>query len=230
MKKIVFTLGLIGCFFTALAQDGVGSTMAKKAMSHSSDFLLLQLSYDAWSGLPSGVKTGLNRGFNAYFMYDVPLQNHLSIAPGAGFGTSGIFIKGYRLDNSDGNVNNVPSFTSSSNSKRFKIATTYFDVPVELRYRQYEENANKGFKVAIGVKAGYLLNAHTKEILAVNNSKVVEKESSKRYFNTFRFAATARVSLGPVGLFGSYNLNPIFKNTSSIDVTAYQIGICLSGL
>ncbi|PUZ26727.1 Outer membrane protein beta-barrel domain-containing protein [Chitinophaga costaii] len=230
MRRIVFTLALIGCFFSAMAQDGVGATVAKKALTHSHDFLLLQLSYDGWSGLPAGVKTGFNRGFNAYFMYDVPLQHHLSVAPGIGFGTSGIYLKDYRLDNSTSNVNTVPSFSSSDNNGRFKIATTYLDIPVELRYRQNEENANKGFKAAIGIKAGYLLNAHTKEQLSVNNSRVIEKESSRRYFNNFRFAATARISLGNIGLFGTYNLNPIFKNTSQIDISAYSIGICLSGL
>lgn len=230
MRRIVFTLALIGGFFSAMAQDGGGAGVAKKALQKSSDFLLVELSYDAWSGLPSGVKTGLNRGFNTYFMYDVKLQPHLSIAPGVGFGTSGIFLKGYRLDNSDGNVNTVPSLSSTDNKGRFKVATTYFDIPVELRYRANSDNANKGFKAAIGIKAGYLLNAHTKEVLSVNNSRVVEKEISRRYFNNFRFAATARVGLGPIGLFGSYNLNPIFKNTSQLDPTCYSIGIYVSGL
>jgi Outer membrane protein beta-barrel domain len=234
MKKIIFTLGLIAVSIGVFAQDG-GSPMNKAVnkVTHSNDFLMIQLSYDGWAGSPDSIKTGLNRGFNVALMYDFPFKkSKLSMAAGLGVSTSGIYLKDHSMDITGEKIKNQASFPSSTN-KRDKVATTYLEIPIELRYRSVPDNANKGFKAAVGVKVGALVDAHTKgKFTGPNGSKEIDKESNRGFFNPWRFSATARVGYGNFALFGAYSLNPLLKDNSSgnLDIRPYSIGICLSGL
>jgi hypothetical protein len=106
----------------------------------------------------------------------------------------------------------------------------YLEIPLEIRYRQVPENANKGFKVGLGIKVGNLVNVHTRSVQTINNSKSIEKEANKSLFNTWRFAGTARVGYGNFALYGTYALTTIFKDNSTYDIKPYTIGIMISGL
>ncbi|MFX1703084.1 Outer membrane protein beta-barrel domain-containing protein [Chitinophaga ginsengisegetis] len=234
MKKIIFTLGLIAVSIGVFAQDG-GSPMNKAVnkVTHSNDFLMVQLSYDGWAGAPDSIKSGLNRGFNIALMYDFPFKkSKLSMAAGLGISTSGVYLKDHTMD-IQGKLNrNQVSFPTST-AKKNKVATTYLEIPIELRYRSVPDNANKGFKAAVGVKVGALVDAHTKiKYTGANGSKDIDKDANRGFFNPWRFAATARVGYGNFALFGSYSLNPLLKDNASnnLDIRPYQIGICLSGL
>ncbi|WP_143309569.1 porin family protein [Chitinophaga vietnamensis] len=233
MKKIIFTLGLIAVSIGVFAQDG-GSPMNKavNAATHSKDFLMIQLSYDGWAGSPDSVKTGFNRGFNVAFMYDMPFKkSKMSLAAGLGISTSGISLKDHAMDVTGASNSKSVSFPATTNVKRYKVATTYIEIPVELRYRSVPDNANKGFKAAIGLKVGALVDAHTKaRVTGANGAKTTEKEKNREFFNPWRFAATARVGYGNFALFGSYSINPLLKDNSVYDIRPYQIGIALSGL
>jgi hypothetical protein len=234
MKKILFTLGLIAVSIGVFAQDG-GSPMNKAVnkLSHSNDFLMIQLSYDGWSGTPDSVKTGLNRGFNIALMYDFPFKkSKMSLAAGLGVSTSGVYLKGHTMDIQGKQNASQVSFPATNTSKN-KVATTYLEIPIELRYRSVPDNANKGFKAAIGVKVGALVDAHTKvKYTGANGSKNIDKDNNKGFFNPWRFAATARVGYGNFALFGAYSLNPLLKDNSAnnLDIRPYSIGICVSGL
>lgn len=232
MKQIFFTLGLMVISFGVFAQEGGGSVVSKAvgSVTRSRDFLMIQVSYDGWTGGPDSLKTGFNKGFNVALMYDFPIKKtHFSFAAGLGVSTSSVLLKNHEL-NMDDNTTNIPKFISSSTYKRYKVATSYLEIPLELRYRGVADNANKGFKAALGVKVGTLVNAHTKGKNTLGGERNIIKEQNKRFFNTWRFAATARVGYGNFALFGSYNLNPLFKDNSDLDIRPYSIGICLSGL
>jgi hypothetical protein len=234
MKKIIFTLGLVAVSIGVFAQDG-GSPMNKAVnkVTHSNDFLMIQLSYDGWAGAPDSIKTGLNRGFNMALMYDFPFkESNLSLAAGLGVSTSGVYLKDHSMDIQGKQNSGQVSFPASSNKKN-KVATTYLEIPIELRYRSVPENANKGFKAALGVKVGALVDAHTKtKYGGANGSKDIDKDANRGFFNPWRFAATGRVGLGNFAVFCAYSLNPLLKdnNSNNFDIRPYQVGICLSGL
>ncbi|GEP92990.1 Outer membrane protein beta-barrel domain-containing protein [Chitinophaga terrae (ex Kim and Jung 2007)] len=233
MKKILFTLGLIAVSLGVFAQDG-GSPMNKAVnkLTRSNDFLMVQIAYEGWSGTPDSIKTGLNRGFNIALMYDFPFKkSKLSIAPGIGISTSGVYLKDHTMD-IQGRLNaNQVSFPVT-NTKKNKVATTYIEIPVELRYRSVPDNANKGFKAAIGLKIGALVDAHTKvKYTGANGTKNIDKDANRGFFNPWRFSATGRIGMGNIALFGSFALNPLLKDDkSNVDIKAYQIGIAISGL
>ncbi|ATL46455.1 hypothetical protein COR50_04285 [Chitinophaga caeni] len=232
MKKLIFTLCLLGVSFGLFAQDGAAGAVLNKATQSkgfSRDFLMVQLSYDGWGNMPDTISTkGLSRGFNIYFMYDFPFKKgNFSFAAGLGFGSSSVFLRNLKLDMQS--TSSSPKFVPTDEYKKYKVATTYLDVPLEIRYFA-KDNPNKGFKAAAGIKVGMLVNAHTKGKNSLGGERNIIKEQNKRYFNTWRYAATARVGYGNFSLFGSYTLNTLFKDNSSVDVNPYSIGICLSGL
>lgn len=232
MKKLFFSLGLMAASLGVFAQDAKNAVAntAMGAATHSKDFLVIQLGYVGLSGTGAGnIKTGFNRQFNIAFMYDIPLQKtNFSLAAGLGIGSDHIQLKNMSLDLR--NTSSVPSFQETDNYSKFKLATTYLEVPLELRYRQVPENANKGFKVGVGLKLGNLVNAHTRSVENLGGSKLIEKEASKRLFNTWRFAGTARVGYGNFALYGTYALNGMFKENGTYDVSPYSFGFMISGL
>ncbi len=115
--------------------------------------------------------------------------------------------------------------------KRYKLNTAYVEAPFEIRYFSNKENRNKGLKIAAGLKVGTLLSAHTKGKYTLNNKPIIEKVSTKRYLESWRYAATLRVGYGNFSVFGSYNLGGMYKvNSGPEEIRAVSIGICLSGL
>ena len=200
----------------------------------SRDFIMLQFTYEGWANKPDSIKTGgIGRGFNGYLCYDFPIQkSNFSFAAGVGVGTSNIYFddQQLRLTDTGSRGAQVAFLPETTDYKKYKITTAYLEAPFELRYFGNRENRNKGFKAAIGMRVGTLVGAHVKDVRTVDGTKVVEKINTKRYLDKWRFSATARIGYGNFTLFGSYNLNTLFKEGSGPDIVPYSIGLCITGL
>lgn len=219
---------------TAQTTLNPASSASSEIKKPSRDFVMLQFTYEGWNNTPDSIKTGgIPRGFNAYLCYDFPIQkSHFSFAAGVGVGTANIYLDNQQMRVQDtGVAGSAARFeTETRNYNKYKITTAYVEAPFELRYFQNRDNRNKGVKAAIGMRAGLLMGAHTKGVLKVDGQKTVEKINTKRYFEKWRFSATARVGYGNFSLFGSYNLNSLFATGSGPDVTPYSVGLCITGL
>lgn len=195
---------------------------------------MLQFTHERWANKPDSITIdGIGRGFNGYLCYDFPIKKApLSVAIGAGIGTSNIyFTDDQQLVLTDSAGQSQAIFTGEREAyKRFKLSTAYLEAPIELRYFGNRENRNKGFKAAIGMRVGTLVNAHTKGVYDLGGSKVVEKENTRRFFEQYRVGATLRLGWGNFSLFGAYNLNPLFKEGQGPQVQPYSVGLCISGL
>lgn len=252
MKKIVFILTGSFFFSFAFAQDSTlmqttvvppasANTTGLKMPNRPGDHFMIQLSSDHWTGMPDSISShqqGFSRGFNAYFMLDKPFRNSpkYSIGIGAGISTSNIMFKTMNIDlKSNNDVLPFTAVDSTNHFKKYKLTTAYLEVPLELRYTANPDNVNKSLKAAIGFKAGTLVNAHTKGkgLQDKNNNSInsyTEKENSKRFINSTRFSATARVGYGIFSIFGTYQLNGVLKDGAGPDMKLYQVGLSISGL
>lgn len=244
MKKIVFVVFSCLFFAHAFSQDSTSSAPAKTKITLSNrpnDHFMIQLSSDHWSGMTDSIKShqqGFSRGFNAYFMLDKPFKTspNLSIGFGLGVSTSNSTFKRMNVDVKS--LTTTLPFTpadSTNHFKKYKLATTYLEIPLEFRYSSKPMYPNKSFKLALGARVGTLVNAHTKgkTLQDKNNNTLnsyVEKENDKRFINGTRFIATARVGYGIISLFGAYQLNSVLKTGSGPVMHLYQVGITLSGL
>ena len=252
MKQFFLLVCALFCFVISNAQiDTVPQTVAappqKKPNKYSqidlanraNDHFLLQLSYDGWASRPDSIKTkGFSRGFNAYFMFDFPFKTdpRWSVGIGAGVGTNNIF-----LDETTAEVAGVTTtlrfrnVSDTNHFKKYKVATTYLEAPIELRFAANPFNTNKSFKVALGAKIGLLVNVHNKgKNLQTRNdgtiNNYIQKESSKRYFNGNRLMVTARMGYGVFGVFAAYQVNNFIKEGAGPNIRPYSIGLTLSGL
>ena len=211
------------------------------------DHFMFELGYDNWANKPDSANIqGFNHSLNFYFMLDFPFKTdpRLSIGLGLGLGSGQIYFnKSYPLiaDYS----NQTLSFATSAGGngtasgadhyKRFKLVTNYLEIPVELRFALDPEHMDKSWKFAFGTKIGYLITAYTKSVDPENVAgqvlgHVVEKESSKQFFSSFKFAPTVRISKGIIGIFGQIQVNSQTNSSSGSSVFPFSGGIVLSGL
>ena len=80
-------------------------------------------------------------------------------------------------------------------------------MPLELRFVTNPAQPDKGFKVALGIKGGLLISAHTKGKDLIDSSggpvydqKYIPKEYEKKFINTTRFALTGRIGFGHISI------------------------------
>ncbi len=236
MRKFSLLLSLLTIISSAsFAQNKV------KLPNRAADHFMIQLNTDHWLGAPDSIKShikGLSRGANIYLMLDKPFKGSpkLSVALGVGVSTSNMYFK--KMDVGITSSSPTLPFTNldSTNSfKKYKLTTTYVEIPLEFRFMGKPQTPNKSFKFAIGVKGGTLLKAQTKGKGLRNSSgdllrNFTEKQSSKSFFNSTRISGTARIGYGIFSLNGSYAFTNLFKDGVAPQVNTLQIGLTISGL
>ncbi|HEX4875271.1 MAG TPA: outer membrane beta-barrel protein [Chitinophagaceae bacterium] len=239
MKKLLILPFLAFLTFSAFSQEN--PRPPKKAIDMSNranDHFLLQFGYTSWAGKPDSINTkGLSKSINVYFMFDFPFKTNpkLSMAFGPGISTDHILFRNTYVGIKDPtNTIHFKNQADTNHFKKTKLATAYLEAPIELRFSANPETG-KGFKAAVGVKVGTLLNAHTRNTKfedkngnALND--YVMKESSKRFMNKTRISAQARFGYGHFTLYGAYQLTPLFRDGAGPSVRPFSIGITLSGL
>ena len=221
-----------------MAQDPKSKKEKVDLSNRPNDHFMVQFGVANWTGLPDTInKQGFSKSFNVYFMFDFPFKTNpkLSIALGPGISTDHIvFSKTYIGIKENTSVLRFTNVSDTNHYKKTKLATAYLEAPIEFRYTT-DALTGKGFKWAIGLKIGTLLNAHTRNTKYQNKagqelSAATMKESSKKFFNKSRVCATARIGLGHISLFGSYALTPLIRDGAGPVVKPYTIGLTISGL
>ena len=234
---------------TSVSMADTNATKSKKFLNkidlsnRPNDHFMLQYGLDTWFSVPDSVKpSGFSRHFNVYVMIDKPFKDsrHMSVGFGLGIGSSNIFFDN-KYVNLKSPTTTLP-FTDVSTSevdhfKKFKLTTVFAELPVELRYAGNPVTPDKGFKAALGVKVGTLLNQHTKGKDALNASgstiygtKYIAKENNKRFINSTRVAVTGRIGFGNISIDASYQVTNFLKTGVGPDIKPFSVGITLSGL
>jgi len=242
MKRIFFALAFCTIGTVVYAQDLPETKKGRTDWSkvdlgkRSADHFMLQLGYSGWAGAPDSInRSGFSRSFNFYLLFDFPFKSNprLSVAIGPGIGTDNIFFENTRIDLK--NRNQIQFLKDSVNRyKKYKMQLGYLEAPVELRYAGDPANMNKSFKFAVGVKVGTIIEGKTKakvDLDADGDGGYVLKVKDRKFFNSTRLAATARVGIGGFSLYGQYNLTELFREGQGPqDIRPWQIGLMLSGL
>ncbi len=238
MKKFLSLLTCTLLVMSAFAQDVPKKKNNVDLSNRANDHLLVQFGYTKWAGIPDTINSsGFSKSFNVYIMLDYPFKSNpkLSMAFGPGIATDHILFSNTYVGIKDNTASIY--FTNQADTNHFKktkLATAYLEAPVEFRYSADPATGN-GFKFAIGVKIGTLINAHTRntKLEDKNGSALndyVMKEASKKFLNKNRLSATGRIGYGHWSLFGSYQFTPVFKDGAGPEVRPFSIGLSLSGL
>ena len=242
MKKITLLLFSSMLMISLFAQENPESQKKKKPINlagRANDHVLLQIGYAGWAGIPDSINnSGLSKTINAYFMFDFPFKTSpkLSLGVGAGIATDHIkFSKTYVGIKDPTTTLRFVDQSDTTHFKRTKLVTAYLEAPIELRFTADPMNSDQSIKFAVGVKVGTMLSAHTryKDLEDANGTSINQytmKEASKRFFNTTRLSATARIGWGHFSLYGSYQISALFKDGMAAVIRPYSIGLTLSGL
>lgn len=234
----------------AIAQQSDIESDAKKAankrkkfanidLSHrGADHFMFQLGGMGLSGATDEFATnGFSREFNFSFMLDKPFKSnpHYSLGFGVGYSSSNLFFNGKYVDikSATTELPVTETITGSTNTfNKFKVVLNYFEIPLELRYSANMESPNKGFRLALGLKGGYLLSAHSKgknekdsDGNTLYGKGYIEKQYSKRFFKNTRLDGTIRVGYGLFSLYGSYQLTPLLNTGAGPSLHPYSIGL-----
>lgn len=200
-----------------------------------SDHLLIQFGYHNWAKTPDSINIkGFSNTFNIYLLFDFPFKSNprMSVAIGAGVGTDNLRFDRTTIDLKP--IEEVRFITDTViNYKRYKLATGYFEIPLELRFSTNPENMNRGFKAAIGAKVGINYDGRTRakverDANGLGGYTLIEKD--RTHFNTPRIAGTLRLGWGNISAFGTYTFNGMFKENRGPDVRSWSVGLCFSGL
>ena len=240
MKKNILVLLMLIAGFSGRAQENKKPKV--DLSSRPNDHFIIQMTSDSWLNTPDSIDShmsGFHRGLNIYLMLDKPFKSNpkLSFGFGAGISSSNMYFENMLVNVAGTSTTLQFQETDSTGSyQKYKLNTTYLEAPVELRFSSKPEHPNKSIKLALGIKAATLLSAHTKgkNLKTSSGSTLlsgIEKQSSKKYFNPTRLAATFRINYGIFGITASYALTPLLKNgVGSQDIRQMQIGLTLSGL
>ncbi len=240
MRKIFLILA-IGFFSGPLFAQNEKGIFSPDKYGNSSDHFMFQVSSDQWLNAPDSISSRYrsnSRGFNVQVMLNKNFSSNpkFSLAFGLGISNSNAFFENSNIGiEGTGTKLNFQRLDTVNRFNKYKIATTFAEIPVEFRYSSKPKEPNKSVKIALGAKIGLLVNAHSKGKGLLNRSggelnDYTVKISDKSYFNNTRISATARVGYGNYSFFGSYSLTSLFKTNVAADIKTLQVGFCLSGL
>jgi Outer membrane protein beta-barrel domain len=239
MKQTLFLVLAVTLISTAFGQTK--KDWSKVAVSTAGDHFMISISKDGWGGTPDSISSrmgGFSRGLNVAFMLNKPFKSDArwSVAFGLGVSHSSIFFKSTNV-NLKSTATKLPftNLDSANHFKKYKLATTFAEAPIEIRYTVDPVNEKRSWKFALGLKVGTMINAHTKGKTLENKSNTAldyytEKENKTSFFNSTRLAATARVGMGNFSIFGSYSITSMLTDVAGAAFHPYQVGLCISGL
>ncbi|MBW6497114.1 MAG: outer membrane beta-barrel protein [Bacteroidales bacterium] len=207
-----------------------------------SDRLMIDFFTDIWSNAPENMDMNtINRGINITMMQDFPLGNSpISFATGLGIASHNLY--------SDHFFDYAPMFWSSTfpqpgtydftpigdtygEVKKNKLNLNYLNLPLELRYRN--NSLPHTFRITAGVRAGYLVNAHTKTHIKNDNGGVgISTQEERKYkehklgnLEKFQFGLSGRIGYGRINLNAYLPLTKIFKDNSVTDMKPFSLGL-----
>lgn len=231
---LTFTLLLFSLSTITYAQNEESETVQDdnifdKAKKRQGDQIILNIVSSAWTKLPKNVELKpINLSIEAYSM--TPLigkRTNVSLAMGFGVSTANYNINAAPgLDSLKNTILN--QLSDSISYKKNKISVTYWDVPLELRFRTTPNEKGRSFKVVAGFKFGVMLSNHRK-YKGDNgfNKEIKIKEYNIDHIAKYHYGPFFRMGYGKFTLYGSYMLTPLFEDKKGPEITPFTVGLSL---
>ncbi len=193
------------------------------------DLFYFDLNWDRLLGLDQSIdQRWFGRGLAFGGMYEVPFNKggNFSFGIGVGFASHNYYTNAVvtRFDSAGVNYSQF-SVVGDTIKDRGKLSLNYVDLPLELRFRTNPNKKGYQWKLAIGAKLGYLVNAHEK---IIDKDKIKVKVYDYPNVTQWRYGVTGRIGYGKVMLSGFYSLSPLFEDgTSTQTINQFSLGISI---
>ena len=222
MKKILLTLLALTLTTGAFAQL-IANKTDNKVTVNLDFFNDFQLGDNAqWDARM------FNQGFSCAVTYNFPLgeSKHHTMSLGLGYAGHNYFsysriVNPYATDTLQF-IQYRPEGNVEDGFKRYKVNCNYIEVPFELRFR-----INNAWKIGVGFKVGYLVNAKTKYV--GNNDDGIRIHEKYCYIDNIErmaYSATLRVGYKWVNLYAAMQLVPVFEvGHNAPDIRPLTVGL-----
>jgi hypothetical protein len=219
MKRII-VFSLIMIMASSLFAQKVIETTYKKFD------LGLGLFTDIWQDLPENTDARtINQGFLLNLMYNKRFgESGVSLAIGIGTSFHNLYSNTIIPDIKADSIIFEP-IGDSIDYKKSKIQASYFDIPFEFRFR-----SKKGFRIALGFKAGFLYDSKIKykgERLSNDGVEIKTKSKSVKQLETVQYGPTFRIGYKWINVFGYFALSKLFKEDRGPQTYPISVGIAL---
>lgn len=167
------------------------------------------------------LRTGKSRSVNIWFvMQKLNIAYHvLNLKYGLG-----LELNNYHFEDKRIKFNKNPTLLNQTYSglHKNKLAADYLTAPIMLNFNFTPKRGNnESFGFSAGVSAGLLYSARQK----VKDGKV-DKTKGDFDLRTWKLSYVGELTLGPVRLYGSYALKPLFEK--GLEMTPYNVGFRFS--
>lgn len=228
MKRVL----MISTFFLAFSATTIGQTPVIGMLP--ADRFMVDLFTDVWHNTPEGMTTNtINRGVTVSIMKDFPLGNSsFSFAAGAGFTGHNLYSDHYyTYDDTEGDYFDfIPIDETEGEIKKNKLSLNYLNVPLEIRFRT--GNVPNVIRLTAGLRAGLLVNAHTKHHFEYEDDEYPEELKYKLHelenIENFRLGVIARIGYGRFNINGYLPLTNIFEGNTVEDMNFFSVGVTFS--
>lgn len=219
MKKIVILAALVFLSQTVLTQVIGDQTKRKFTIG-------LDIFSDIWQDLPETMdEQTINPGVNIYGSYNYMIgKSNFSFSPGIGFGIHNLYS-----DTWPDLVNDSIAFIKFNDTmdyKKSKLTATYFDIPVELRFK-----SKKDLRFAVGFKFGFLMKMQAKykgeDFMNNDDHTVIIKQGRIKYAESNRYGFVARLGYKWFNLNGYYSLSSLFREDKGPEMYPISVGITI---
>ena len=218
MKKLIIVL-FVFISISSIAQ--VVNEETKRKFTFGVDLFT-----DMWQDTPKELEPRtINQGVNVFGSYNFMFgESNVSFSPGIGLGIHNMYSDSWlRADSDSSWFEPIPD---SIGFKRSKFTQTYFDIPLELRYKSKGE-----FRLALGFKFGFLLKAQTKfkgdDYTEGTTNTVIIKKGKIPFVEKNRYGFTGRIGYKWLNLWGYYQLSSLFVPEKGPEMYPISIGITL---
>lgn len=151
-------------------------------------------------------------------------RGHLQIVTGLGFSFTSYSFKNKTKLNADTSYTVSYPYDAAIDYKKNKLRESFVTVPLLLELNTSRRDS-RNFHIAAGVIGGLKLGASTKQILTVDNHtyKTIRKDDYNLF--PFKLDATVRIGYGPLTLFGTYSLTPLFETGKGPTLYPFTVGV-----
>lgn len=244
MKKLYTLLLSFALLQASFAQDN--STTSKIPAGGRPNIpsdLSFEFGFNLLNNRPEDLKTKFfgSRSMNVYYQFPVSLggkSSGFTLNPGIGIGSDRYsFDKNSNLFNNPlvGPESSIFRPVTDVYGKDIKIernlaTTTYLEVPIDFTYHVNKTNYSKGFRVSLGGRVGYLIDATTRIKYTEKTGLKREVQDSQNFgFEKLRYGISLKAGSPGFYAWSYFGLNSLFQeNKGPFKTQAAQISFGLA--
>jgi len=225
----------IAIFMLVLLCSGQPLKAFEPPQMYPADRLIVTVFTDMWQDAPGDMdlKT-IQRGITISSLQDMPVgRTNFSVAAGLEFSSHNIYSDNRYLFNPFTDAYDFYKIASDYDNN--KLSLNYLGIPVQFRFRT--RNMSKTFRAYAGMKADYLISAHTKYVgktypdphnpgeFPVAGRTIKVKEYKLDNISKYRIGLTGMIGYRSINLYLYYPLTGIFTDNSAENMTPVSVGV-----